>query len=152
MIEQVLTIWCLISLPILNPACTSGSSWFMYCWSLTWRILSITLLACEMSAIVWQSEHSLSLSFFGIGMKTDIFQSCGHCLVFHSCWRIECSTCFISLNNYLCKIRHIRLGQVSPNLRWRSHKYNVEMGKVCGVLYNPLSYDLAVFEKFLRPC
>ena len=25
---------------------------FMYCWSLAWRILSITLLACEMSAIV----------------------------------------------------------------------------------------------------
>ena len=24
----------------------------MYCWSLAWRILSITLLACEMSAIV----------------------------------------------------------------------------------------------------
>ena len=24
-----------------------------YCWSLAWRILSITLLACEMSAIVW---------------------------------------------------------------------------------------------------
>ena len=23
------------------------------CWSLAWRILSITLLACEMSAIVW---------------------------------------------------------------------------------------------------
>ena len=32
---------------------TSGSSWFMYCWSLTWRILSITLIACEMSAVVW---------------------------------------------------------------------------------------------------
>ena len=27
--------------------------WFMYCWSLAWRILSITLLACEMNAIVW---------------------------------------------------------------------------------------------------
>ena len=26
---------------------------FIYCWSLTWRILSITLLVCEMSAIVW---------------------------------------------------------------------------------------------------
>ena len=26
-----------------------------------------------MSAIVWQSEHSLALSFFGIGMKTDLF-------------------------------------------------------------------------------
>ena len=44
-----------------------------------WRILSITLLACEMSAIVQQVGHSLALPFFGIGMKTDLFQSCGHC-------------------------------------------------------------------------
>ena len=29
-----------------------GSSWFMYCQSLAWRILSITLLVCEMTAIV----------------------------------------------------------------------------------------------------
>ena len=28
------------------------NSWFAYYWSLAWRILSITLLACEMSAIV----------------------------------------------------------------------------------------------------
>ena len=28
-------------------------SHFTYCWSLVWRILSITLLECEMSAIVW---------------------------------------------------------------------------------------------------
>ena len=28
------------------------------------------LLACEMSAIVWQFEHSFVLPFFGIGMKT----------------------------------------------------------------------------------
>ena len=40
------------TLPFLNPACTSGSSWFMYCWSLAWRILSITLLARKMSTIV----------------------------------------------------------------------------------------------------
>ena len=31
---------------------TSGSSQFTYYWSLAWRILSITLLACEMSTIV----------------------------------------------------------------------------------------------------
>ena len=34
---------------------TSLNIWkfmFMLCWSLAWRILSITLLACEMSAIV----------------------------------------------------------------------------------------------------
>ena len=68
------------------------SSWFTYCWSLAWRILSITLLACEMNAIVQQFEHSLALPFFGIGMKTDLFQSCGHCWVFQFCWHIECST------------------------------------------------------------
>ena len=36
-------------------------------------------LACEISAIAWWFEHSLALPFFGIGMKTDLFQSCGHC-------------------------------------------------------------------------
>ena len=25
-------------------------------------------------------------------MKTDLFQSCGHCWVYHICWHIECST------------------------------------------------------------
>ena len=42
----------LAPLPFLKPAWTSGSSQFMYCWSLAWRILSITLLAPEMSAIM----------------------------------------------------------------------------------------------------
>ena len=50
MIQQMLAIWPLVPLPFLKPAWTSGSSWFTYCWSLAWRILSITLLACEMSA------------------------------------------------------------------------------------------------------
>ena len=58
---------------------TSVSSHFTYCRSLAWRILSITLLACEMSATVQQFEHSLALPFFGIGMKIDLFQSRGHC-------------------------------------------------------------------------
>ena len=35
-------------------------------------------IACEINAIVQWFEHSLSLPFFGIGMKAD-FQSCGHC-------------------------------------------------------------------------
>ena len=29
------------------------------------------MFACEMSAMVQKSEHSLTLPFFGIGMKTD---------------------------------------------------------------------------------
>ena len=44
------------------------------------------------SAVVQYFEHSLALPFFGIGMKTDFFQSCGHCWVFQICWHIECST------------------------------------------------------------
>ena len=65
--------------------CLFWSSRFTYCWSLAWRILSITLLACEMSAIVWWFELSLALPFFGIGMKTDLFQSFGHCWIFQIC-------------------------------------------------------------------
>ena len=92
MIQWMLAIWSLFPLPFLKPAWTSESSWFTYCWSLAWRILSITLLACRMSAIVQWFEHSLALPFFRIGMKTDLFQSCGHCWVFQMCWHIECST------------------------------------------------------------
>ena len=92
MIQQMWEIWSLVPLPFLNPVCTSGSSQFMYCWSLAWRILSITLLACEMGATVQEYEHSLALPFFGIGMKTDLFQSFFHCWGFHICWRNECST------------------------------------------------------------
>ena len=40
-IQQMLAIWSLVSLLL-------RSSWFTYCSSLVWRILSITLLACEM--------------------------------------------------------------------------------------------------------
>ena len=77
-------IWSLVPLPFLNETWTSGSSWFTYCWSLAWRILSITLLECEMSAIVQWFEHSLALPFFETALKTDLFQSCSHCLVFQS--------------------------------------------------------------------
>ena len=92
MIQRMLAIWFLVPLPFVKPAWTSGSSWFTYCWSLAWRILSITLLVCETSAIVRSFEHSLALPFFGIGMKTDLFQSCGHHWVFQICWHIEWST------------------------------------------------------------
>ena len=88
MIQWMLAIWSLVPLPFLNPAWTSGSSQFTYYWSLAWKLLSITLLPCEMSAIAWQFEHSLALPFFGAGMKTDLFQFC----VFQICWPIECST------------------------------------------------------------
>ena len=48
----MLAIWFLVPLPFLKPTWTFKISWFTYYWSLAWRILSITLLACEVSAIV----------------------------------------------------------------------------------------------------
>ena len=97
MIQWMLAIWCLVPLPFLNPASSSESSQFMYCWSLAWKILNITWLACEVSKTVWnECSCAIVCTFFGIvffeiGMKTDIFQFCGHCWVFQICWHIQCS-------------------------------------------------------------
>ena len=50
-------------------------------------------------ASMWDEHNCVVVwAFFGITflwpipMKTDLFQSCGHCWVFHICWHIECST------------------------------------------------------------
>ena len=68
--RMMLAIWSLVPLPFLNAGWTPSSSWFMYYWSLAWRFLSVTLLACEMSAIGWLLHcilwHCLSL---GLGCK-----------------------------------------------------------------------------------
>ena len=80
MIQWILAIWYLVPLPFLNSACASRRTWFTNWWSLAWRILNMILLICEISAIVWLC--SLALPFFGVGMKMDLFKSCGHCWVF----------------------------------------------------------------------
>ena len=40
---------------------------------------------CDSLNILWHCP-------FGIGMKRDLFQSCGQCWLFQICWHIECST------------------------------------------------------------
>ena len=96
MIQHMLAIWSLVPLPFLKPPWTSGSPWFTYCWSLAWSILSITLLMWEECNCAFEHncvfEHSLALSFFETGLKTDLFQSCGHCWLFQICWHIECNS------------------------------------------------------------
>ena len=83
----MLAIWSLVLLPFLKPTWTSGSSRstvllkpglenFEHYFTSVWDECSCV--------VVW--------AFFGIGMKTDLFQSCGHCWVFQICWHIECST------------------------------------------------------------
>ena len=48
-------IWSLVPLPFPNPAWTSGSSQFMYCWRLTWRILYIASMCCKVTLVVSDS-------------------------------------------------------------------------------------------------
>ena len=60
---QMLAIWTYVPLPFLNLSWTSGSSWFMYCWSLTWRILFANMWNEYNCAIVW--------TFFGIAFLWD---------------------------------------------------------------------------------
>ena len=66
----------------------------------------------------------MALPFFGIGMKTDLFQSCGHCWVFQICWHIECSTVtaspFVSIS--IC-IFYIYSSHLSPKFQIRVFKY-----------------------------
>ena len=84
-IQRMLAIWSLVPLPFLKPAWTSGSSWSTYCWSLDNFEQYFTSMWDECNCvIVW--------AFFGNRMKSDLFQSCGHCWVFQICWHIECST------------------------------------------------------------
>ena len=104
-VDSFLEVSCFCDEPVYVGNMISGSSAFsktslniwkfrlhvLLNWNLAWRILCITLLAHEMSAIVWSFEHSLALPFFGIGMGTELLQSCGHCWVFQICWHIECS-------------------------------------------------------------
>ena len=66
MIQRILAIWSLVPLPFLNSAWTPGSSWFTYCWSLAWRILSNYFASmwdeCN-CAVVW--------TLFGIAFFSD---------------------------------------------------------------------------------
>ena len=60
----MLAIWSLVPLPFLNPAWTSRSSRFMYCWCLAWRILSFSSMWDESNCVVvW--------AFFGIAFLWD---------------------------------------------------------------------------------
>ena len=91
-IDVFLELSCFFNDPMDVANLISGSSAFskssLNIWQFIVHVLLKTglenfelaiLLTCEMSVIVWQFEHSLALPFFGIGMKTDLFQSCDHC-------------------------------------------------------------------------
>ena len=93
MIQWMLAIWSLVSLPFLNPAWTSGSSQFTYTFSKPClenfeHYFASVWDECN-CAVVWTS--------FDVALLWDrnenwLVQSCGHCWVFQICWHIKCST------------------------------------------------------------
>ena len=85
MIQQMLAIWSLVPLPFLKPGWTSGSSRFTYCWSLAWRILSITLLTCEMSQLCSSLSVNWDCLSLGLEWKLTFLQSCG-CIDIYNCY------------------------------------------------------------------
>ena len=87
----------------------SGSFAFSKSSLYIWKFLIQVLLKPSLKdfehylASIW-NEHNYAVvwTFFDIallwiGMKTDLFQSCGHCWVFWICWHTECSTITISV-------------------------------------------------------
>ena len=70
--KSSLNIWKFTVHVLLKPGMENFEHYFTSMWD-----------ECN-CAVVW--------TLFGTGMKTDLFQSCGHCWVFQICWHIECST------------------------------------------------------------
>ena len=100
-IQQMLTIWSLVPQPFLVPSCTSGSSRFHV--QLRPRLKDFE----HNLSSLWHEDHCMvvwtffGIAFLGIGMKTDLFQSCDHCWVFQICWHNECSTLIASHFKFL---------------------------------------------------
>ena len=58
-----MAIWSLVPLPFLNPACTSGSSQFTYCW----RILYLKDFEHNLTSM-W-NEHSCTVVWIFLGLE-----------------------------------------------------------------------------------
>ena len=72
-----LSIWKFTVCVLLKPGLKNFEHYFASMWD-----------ECN-CMVVWTF---FGIAFFDIGMKTDLFQSCGHCWAFQICWHVECST------------------------------------------------------------
>ena len=75
--KSILNIWRFLVHILLNPGLENFEHYFTRLWN-------------KCNCVVVQTF--LALPFFGIGIKSGLFQSCGHCWVFQVCWHIECCT------------------------------------------------------------
>ena len=91
--KSSLNIWKFLVHILLKPGLGNFEYYFASMWD-----------ECT-CAVVW--------TFFGIGMKTDLFQPCVHCWVFQICWHTECS---ISTASIFERIGNSSAGIPSPPL------------------------------------
>ena len=100
-IDVFLELSCFFNDPVDVGKLISGSSAFAKSSLNIWKFMVHILLIPGLEnfehyfASVWDKCNCVvvfAVPFFGIGVKTDLFQSCGHCWVFQICWHIECST------------------------------------------------------------
>ena len=101
-VDVFLEFFCFFYDPMDVGNLISGSSTFLKSILNIWKFMAnvllkpglenFYLLVCELNAVVWCFEHSMTFPFFESGIKTDLFQPCGHCCIFQICWHIECST------------------------------------------------------------
>ena len=84
MIQWMSAIWSLVPLPFLNSTWTSGSSWFSK--------PGLDNLEYDLVNVCDECNCAFLWALFGIGMKTGLFQTCGHCWNFQIGCHIECST------------------------------------------------------------
>ena len=92
----------------VNGSIISGSSSFSKSSLDIWKFLVHIMLKpsmqdfkCELNSMGDGCKCPVVSTFFrlpclGIGMRIELVQSCGHCLVFQICWHIECSTLMAS--------------------------------------------------------
>ena len=67
MIQWILPIWPLVSLPFINPVWTSSISRFMCCWNLAWRIVSMPLFnSVQLLSRVWLFVTPMDCSISGL--------------------------------------------------------------------------------------
>ena len=103
-VDVFLEFSCFFSDPADNDNLISGSSGFSKYSFNIWKFLVHVLLKPRLENFehyfvsMWNECNFIVVwtffgtAFLGIGMKTVLFQSCGHCWVFQICWHIECST------------------------------------------------------------
>ena len=73
-----LNIWKFMVHILLKTGLENFDHYFTSMWDecscvVVWVFFSIALLACQVSAVVGEFEHSLALPFFWIGKKSDLF-------------------------------------------------------------------------------